>query len=99
MSLTNEQIKQIIDGAPDGATHIHDDCYYEYGMIVDTYRLSDLAEILALRERVAELELVRSEIGNYLFEMTGCLTDEVHNDLCDLLAKADAPKESTNERD
>jgi hypothetical protein len=55
-SLTNEQIKQIIDGAPDGATHVHDDCYYEYGMIVDTYRLSDLDEILALRERVERME-------------------------------------------
>ena len=56
MSLTNEQIKAVLDGAPDGATHVHEDCYYEYGMIVDTYRLSDLAEILALRERVERLE-------------------------------------------
>ena len=55
-SLTNEQIREILAAAPEGATHVNDDCYYEYGMIVDTYRLSDLAEILALRERVERLE-------------------------------------------
>ena len=54
--LTNEQIKSILEGAPDGAEYVSDYCYYEYGMIVDTYRLSDLAEILALRERVERLE-------------------------------------------
>jgi len=53
MSLTSEQIKQIIDGAPDKATHVHDDCYYEYGRL---HHLSDLAEILTLRERVEQLE-------------------------------------------
>ena len=98
--MTNEQIKQILDGAPDKFAYQNEyDDYYKYA--IDEFGGADalLKEILALRQRVVELELVRSEIGNYLFEMTGCLTDEVHNDLCDLLAKADAPKESTNERD
>ena len=85
MSLTNEQIKQIIDGAPDGATHwdLINSCYliYEnqntdyhptirvwdkhhnsYSVYSRSYGsywqkdLSDLAEILALRERVEQLE-------------------------------------------
>jgi len=30
MSMTNEQIKQIIDGAPDGATHYFDNIYLSY---------------------------------------------------------------------
>jgi len=79
MSMTNEQIKQIIDGAPDGATHVAtyiDDMYlrkavplgmelfspilgkWEWCKDVTILRnakdLSDLAEILALRERVAQ---------------------------------------------
>ena len=60
MSLTNEQIKQIIDGAPDGATHYdthrHGFKYWAIKMDFATHKLSDLAEILALRERVAGLE-------------------------------------------
>ena len=54
-SLTNEQIKQIIDGAPDGATTYDDDGYYSRPDVTE-WLLSDLAEILTLRERVAELE-------------------------------------------
>ena len=74
-NLTSEKIKQILDGAPDGATH-YATCVNEYIMQTDkgvmVYEngewdyeivsylgvrcLSDLAEILALRERVAELE-------------------------------------------
>jgi hypothetical protein len=77
-NLTNEEIKQIIDGAPDGATH-WDGCYLkvdginwfvsyasdnewesvsedEFGVINSVHSLSDLAEILALRERVKGLE-------------------------------------------
>jgi hypothetical protein len=69
MSLTNEQIKQIIDGAPDKATHVNDDCYYEYGMIVDTYRLSDLAEILALREWVEALAKHCTNMTNQVSEL------------------------------
>ena len=74
-NLTNEQIKQIIDDAPDGATH-YATCVNEYIMQTDkgvmVYEngewdyeivsylgvrcLSDLSEILVLRERVAVLE-------------------------------------------
>jgi hypothetical protein len=105
MSLTNEQIKQIIDGAPDGATHIHDDCYYEYGMIVDTYRLSDLAEILALRELVTELEIEFGKLqraadrAGLRMIKAGLVSEfeKLDSVLCSYPLKL--PKESANERD
>jgi hypothetical protein len=60
MSLTNEEIKKILDGAPDGATHYdthrHGFKYWAIKMDFTTHNLSDLAEILALRERVEGLE-------------------------------------------
>jgi hypothetical protein len=59
-SLTNGQIKHIIDGAPDGATHYdthrHGFKYWAIKMDFVTHNLSDLAEILALRERVEKFE-------------------------------------------
>ena len=63
MSLTNEQIKQIIDNAP-SETNQYEQCgkYWYVNTASNVYiespmhNLSDLAEILALRERVAELE-------------------------------------------
>ena len=60
MSLTNEQIKSILDDAPDGATqyntHRHGFKYWSIKIDFATHKLSDLAEILALRERVERLE-------------------------------------------
>jgi hypothetical protein len=60
MSLTNEQIKSILEDAPDGArqynTHRHGFKYWSIKIDFATHKLSDLAEILALRERVYELE-------------------------------------------
>jgi hypothetical protein len=55
MSMTNEEIKKILDGAPDGATTYDDDGYYSRPDVTE-WLLSDLAEILALRERVDRLE-------------------------------------------
>lgn len=95
--MTNEQIEQILDGAPEGAVEIHEWEYYdEDGIICGEveesaqgqtpysdawHHLSDLREILTLRKRVAELESIRTGIGEYLFEMAACFTVEVHNDL------------------
>jgi hypothetical protein len=67
MSLTNEQIKSILDDAPKNATEIYRDeyissgtdreGYLQHGVYVkQRHLLSDLAEILALRERVERLE-------------------------------------------
>jgi hypothetical protein len=61
MSLTNEEIKKILDGAPDGSTTYDDDGYYSRPDVTE-WLLSDLAEILALRERVERLE---REVGNH----------------------------------
>ena len=76
-NLTNEQIRAILDGAPDGATHfdgdylkLEDILWFNYcqrtgwykvedddfGLIEPAHKLSDLAELLALRERVERLE-------------------------------------------
>ena len=55
--LTNKQIKQIFDGAPDGAGGINLDHANKWKSDNENHHnLSDLREILALRERVAELE-------------------------------------------
>jgi len=65
-TLTTEQIKEILAGAPDGCNHIGE---YPKGKFVpmpnsvgEVHALSDLREILALRERVAELEEMHSGI-------------------------------------
>jgi hypothetical protein len=105
MGMTNEQIKKILDDAPDGATHAHDDCYYAYGMIVDTYRLSDLAEILALRELVTELEIEFGKLqraadrAGLRMIKAGLVSEfeKLDSVLCSYPLKL--PKESTNERD
>lgn len=87
MKLTTEQIKQILDGAPEGATHVEilEDEPSEYWLldsdellwhwhknpkdpnrtwrigipellVENIHDLSDLREILTLRQRVKELE-------------------------------------------
>jgi hypothetical protein len=72
MSLTNEQIKSILDDAPKNATEIYRDeyissdtdreGYLQHGVYAkQRHSLSDLAEILALRERVADLERIKLE--------------------------------------
>jgi hypothetical protein len=74
-NLTSEQIKQILDGAPDGATHyatyvneyimqtdkgvmVYENGEWDYEIVsyLGVRCLSDLAEMLALRERVERLE-------------------------------------------
>jgi hypothetical protein len=99
-NLTTEQIKQIIDGAPDGATHAQecDGVYFYFRsdgfLFFDFYRglvaniddilhiksLSDLREILALRERVSELQSQRNKlaiiVGNAIeLSFDGCSYD------------------------
>jgi len=82
MSLTNEQIKSILDDAPKNATEIYRDEYVSGGNFTEGYiqhglyvkqrhSLSDLAEILALRERVAELERIRNDVLNLMDDSTG----------------------------
>ena len=91
---TNEEIKQIIDDAPDGATHVAtyiDDMYlrkavplgmelfspilgkWEWCKDVTILRnakdLSDLSEILALRERVQELNKHCTNMTNQVSEL------------------------------
>lgn len=56
MKLTNEQIQEILDGAPDGSIAIGMDGYVNSSVIA--HRLSDLREILELRQ---EIERVKSE--------------------------------------
>jgi hypothetical protein len=75
--LTNEQIKSILDDAPKNATEIYRDeyissdtdreGYLQHGVYVkQRHSLSDLAETLALRERVAELEHVLFDVREVL---------------------------------
>ena len=127
MSLTNEQIKQIIDGAPDGATH-WDGCYLkvdeinwfvfyasdneweivsedEFGVINSVHSLSDLAEIIALRERVTELEIEFEKLqraadrAGLRMIKAGLVSEfeKLDSVLCSYPLKL--PKESANERD
>jgi hypothetical protein len=90
-NLTNEQIKKILDDAPDGATH-WDGCYLkvdginwfvfyasdnewesvsenEFGVINSVHSLSDLAEILALREWVEALAKHCTNMTNQVSEL------------------------------
>jgi len=59
-NLTSEKIKKILDDAGAWATHYdthrHGFKYWAIKMDFVTHNLSDLAEILALRERVERLE-------------------------------------------
>ena len=75
-SLTNEQIKQIIDGAP-SETNQYEQCgkYWYVNTASNVYiespmhNLSDLAEIFALRERVAELDKHCTNMTNQVSEL------------------------------
>ena len=135
MSLTNGQIKQIIDGAPDGATHVAtyiDDMYLRkdvplgmelFSPILGKWEwckdatilrnakdLSDLAEILALRERVERLESQAIRIFNFGYgkghndTVEGQYVD-IHRSDLDLYHEDEVQelledfKENTNERD
>jgi hypothetical protein len=65
MSLTNEQIKAIVEAAErkneKWISHFHGSAWW------GDHNLSDLSEILALRERVAELERERAEVARKAF--------------------------------
>ena len=83
MSLTNEQIKSILEDAPKNATEIYRDeyirsdadrdGYLQHGLYVkQRHSLSDLREILTMRERVErleqELEVWRAAVEQHLKE-------------------------------
>lgn len=61
MNLTTEQMQAILDGAPIGETHYESELF-QYESDIEGYTLrgvhalSDLREILTLRQRVQELE-------------------------------------------
>ena len=103
MNLTTEQIEQILDGAPEGATHVehtglnstaylfmprgdgsHKIWVNERWFSSDSRRieqcwpihaLSDLREILTLRQRVEELEFKKdSQAITMLYALGGYLT-------------------------
>lgn len=95
MKLTNEQIEQILDGAPDGATHCFDyGDYFKHGdpfaLVWDekgawfasamckkdvTHNLSDLREILELRQEVEQLQQRNDELAATVEQITKDLTD------------------------
>jgi hypothetical protein len=73
--LTNKQIKQILDGAPDGATnydtHRNGSNYWTITNEFPNRNIDDLREILTLRERVAGLLscllTVKQDVGVYQY--------------------------------
>jgi hypothetical protein len=71
MKLTNEQIKEILDGAPDGATHVQtvdgenqyfvNDCFEFYSCeSADLFDINDIVDIHALSD-LAEILKLRIE--------------------------------------
>ena len=103
-SLTNEQIKQIIDGADDWCTTYDEDGYYDCPSVTE-WLLSDLAEILALRELVTELEIEFGKLqraadrAGLRMIKAGLVSEfeKLDSVLCSYPLKL--PKESANERD
>lgn len=85
MTLTNEQIQAILDGAPDGATHCTDTVpsmnlyakvehlggfyvslsnrWESYPIYAGIHLLSDLREILTLRQEVERLKAQKTEVA------------------------------------
>jgi len=112
MSMTNEQIKQIIDGAP-SETNQYEQCgkYWYVNTASNVYiespmhNLSDLAEIFALRERVTELEIEFEKLqraadrAGLRMIKAGLVSEfeKLDSVLCSYPLKL--PKESANERD
>jgi len=118
MMLTNEEIKDVLDDAPEHATEIYRDEYVSGGNFTEGYiqhglyvkqrhSLSDLAEILALRERVEQQQDTIDKLLTLLnaADCPCCDKSGGYHDgyglvqqcqWCDELNKL---KENTNERD
>lgn len=61
MKLTNEQIQQILDGAPEGEQYIN--IPVAGGLTHKAHRIDDLREILTLRQEVEWLKSQQSEVA------------------------------------